>query len=424
MLNTERKKKLEESLGEKYIAALYNSVQNEEKCLIIEGIRKIGKTIVINKLKEKLDKKSLVIFKNSPPKNLDGTFRDVIESLNKELPKEIRLRRNYIIPNLDDVYNSGGAIETVEKIMNDEDVKNSGFLRVSIIIDDVNITKDDTEQLGNILNALDRYNYKFHIILSPKKPNDELANYKVIRIRCFNENETCGAFSNKINGSIIKDFHKLYRGHQGFINMALDNNYITNSPSPELRVDPKVVEIFEYAAKDISNFFDKLGNNFRLRNWCKYGLECLFTFFLFCEKEICKKGFKGINYNYLSNDFMQIVNELVCRHSEKSDIEKLEGDPSEVLNNNLSLKEAFDKIFEFLRGGGEELCKYLENEENCIKLYPLLIEWLLNERNYLFDTDDAPLSSFYLPTEPNYKHVSDQQFREKIKAGDACCNHA
>ena len=428
MPDTERKRRLEKFLCKKYIEDLNESIQNEEKCLIVEGICKIGKTTVINRWKEELENKnnSLVIFQKSPTKNLCETFCYVIKSLNEELPKKIRLRKNHILPNLANVYNISDATVTIEKIINDEDVKNyGGFLRVFIIIDDVDITKADAEQLESILNTLGRCQqdkYKFHIILSPKKPNDKLLNYKVIRISCLNKKETCEVFSDGINEDTIKDFFKLYRGHPWFINTALDNyNYITDTHPPDLRVDLEVARIFEEVADDISNFLKNHEDKPHLLYWCKCGLVYLFTFFLFCEEEICNNDFKGLNYNYLSNDFRQLVNELSYRsaHSETGDIE---------IPDNLSLKEALDKIFKFLGEESENLCKYLETDKHlengkkyCKILYPPLINWLLENKNYLFDTS----RDGYLSNKSFSKEVEDQ-FEEscrenKIRPLEACC---
>lgn len=426
-------RKLTDELGEIYRDDLLQDCKkNNLTCTIIRGMPKIGKTLVVKDFEDYLNNCPIIgirpIFKDAAPnelfswesveENKDTLIQFLVErgndwaryaTVNKndvtitienegrkaEITKNKEGRASL---NIDDgttfelkskevngklaICTSGNLDEIVEMCLDDL-AEFSGDNTICIIIDSVNNLNDNPLERIKSWKE-DHPKFCIHLILSFNKPiynkSEQYKDRKVCYIDRKVARDVFLDFTNN-NEDIVNQIYDIYRGHQGFMYMAIDEYRKSQQFFPD-QLPKKVKKIFEKAAMDLSKFIEKIERKHG-RHTAFYVKKCLlyiFTFFLFCEKT-----FPDIEYDYLLNKFPTIVARVLN-----------ELPPSKSFQ---SIKNAFENIITFVKKG-EELCRYnqAKNEEECIMLYPTLIKWLLEEKTSLFEqvisadkvTQDSP----------------------------------
>lgn len=341
------------------------------KLIIIKGIFGIGRTYFIKKWKEEkenlmtprdehnnvsLSRKIHIVYHNaSQIENLENLVSEINKDIEENM--EISTREN------SDPFNK--FEENMKRYRNDDESS------IYIIIDNLgNFISDEDINIvrSRILNVL--HTNDAIIILPSSKYDCKSMEKRIrccsIRIKSYRENETKEVFRDNLEvnldaASLIR-IHKICRGHHFFIQrsieFAIDNNRNVMDPNFE---DALREEIMNSEFKDAFTKIDVKYSQIHSRSF----LADVLKKFLECDKKMDgdTRDFGGIDEGRITAN---------CKDSEDG--------------------EAITNVVDFLKQN-EEFRKYLEEEENCIKLYPPFIECL-----YKYMKPDEPI--YMKPDEP------------------------
>lgn len=337
------------------------------KYLIIKGIHKVGKSRFMEAMTDlysKYDKKIAIYEKK--PQDLKNAFAKIIKEIEEKLSEKLNRR-------IDIDTNKKNIIE----IFTEAGGKNG--LEVYVFIDEVHISEEDKSLLEDIANRIPE-DVNFYLILAPTNWEFNALYFKSLRIRCFKDKTAQTGIAFTRCGDALGDYHSLYRGHPGFIEEALK---VGSNPS---KLSTGLIGGFTSAKQTIDNFINRKQSEPHLYMSFSLALEFLYNIFYVCEK-ICENednDFNGVTREYiksLSNLFPNLLN--FQNNQSKADAPRFKENIDGIAS---SVEEAIDDIFKELFNENAELeenklLEYLEREKECIKLYPLLNEWLCGESN-------------------------------------------
>lgn len=283
--------------------------------------------------------------------NLDNGLKICLQELNENRLKEVLNLTAPVITDFDKV-SIKGSNEIISEFKKTIEEKEAN-VKLFVFLDETEITIEEKQILENIVNELD---FEFYLILSPLKEFNLSLRKGELLIKCFDDVDKTKKLLNNIPVS-FEYFHALYRGHPHYIKLACTDNECLNRPSKLLdQAEKDFIAIY----KQISQFFadDDKRDAFTDKRVANKGmLTQLFLLLRECEKKATH--FKGIKTS------TEVYNRL-------PDFENIEQD---------KLNETLNETFSFVR---EKLHKYLEeyheDERSCFKLYPLFVDWALNNK--------------------------------------------